>query len=86
MGRPSRRPKNAPRTIDLDLLYFGDSTFESDSLSLPHPRLGERRFVLEPLASIRPDLVLPGDPRPVRERLAELLTEEPPLKRVAAEW
>jgi 2-amino-4-hydroxy-6-hydroxymethyldihydropteridine diphosphokinase len=60
IGRISKPERNAPRVIDLDLLYFGTQTIETEALTLPHPRITERRFVLEPLAEIRPDLVLPG--------------------------
>lgn len=55
-----RTVRNAPRTLDLDLLLFGDARSESDDLLLPHPRLHERAFVLAPLAEIAPDLVIPG--------------------------
>ncbi|MBI3154766.1 MAG: 2-amino-4-hydroxy-6-hydroxymethyldihydropteridine diphosphokinase [Burkholderiales bacterium] len=56
-----QRPyRNAPRTLDLDLLLWGDRVASSPALTLPHPRLQLRRFVLEPLAEIAPDLVLPG--------------------------
>jgi len=48
-----------PRTLDLDLLIFGDHTIRTDRLEVPHPRLAVRRFVLEPLAELQPDLVLP---------------------------
>ncbi len=50
----------APRTLDLDLLLHGDLVLASDELSLPHPRLHERAFVLAPLAEIAPHLVVPG--------------------------
>ena len=86
LGRPSRRPKNAPRTIDLDLIYAGATVIEDVDLTLPHPRLGERRFVLEPLASIRPHLVLPDDCSPIAERLSALVSDEPTLSIFASEW
>ncbi len=57
MGRPERRPRNAPRTVDLDVLYAGEAIFRSDEITLPHPRMHLRRFVLNPLRDIRPDLV-----------------------------
>ena len=60
LGRPSQHPKNAPRSIDLDLLYLGENRLTTPELTLPHPRLLDRGFVLAPLAEIRPDLVLPG--------------------------
>jgi len=59
-GRPNVHEKNAPRTVDLDLLYCGDATLNEPKLTLPHPRLHRRRFVLQPLADIRPEMVLPG--------------------------
>ena len=52
--------RNAPRTLDLDLLLYGDATIATDALSVPHPRLHERAFVLRPLAEIAPLLVMPG--------------------------
>ncbi len=52
--------RNAPRTLDLDLLLHGDSALQSDELTLPHPRLHLRAFVLLPLAELAPDLALPG--------------------------
>ena len=61
LGRPSHYPRNVSRPIDLDILYAGSHRFSSPDLTLPHPRLRLRRFVLEPLAAIRPDLVLPGE-------------------------
>ena len=55
--------RNAPRTLDLDLLLYGAAHFHEDHLSLPHPRLTERAFVLLPLTEIAPDLVIPGKGR-----------------------
>ena len=52
--------RNAPRTLDLDLLLYGDARIESPRLTLPHPHLHERAFVLVPLAEIAPALVIPG--------------------------
>ncbi|GAA5524736.1 2-amino-4-hydroxy-6-hydroxymethyldihydropteridine pyrophosphokinase [Microbulbifer aestuariivivens] len=56
------------RTLDLDILLFGRETVDSDSLQIPHPRIGERNFVLVPLAELAPDLKLPGG-EPIRELL-----------------
>lgn len=52
--------RNAPRTLDLDLLLHGDRVFNDERLTLPHPRMHERAFVLAPLAEIAPGLVIPG--------------------------
>lgn len=52
--------RNAPRELDLDLLFFGDRVIETAELTVPHPRLHERRFVLEPLAELACGLVHPG--------------------------
>ena len=53
-------PAMGPRTLDLDLLLYGDATIDEPLLEVPHPRLHERRFVLEPLAELAPDLEVPG--------------------------
>jgi 2-amino-4-hydroxy-6-hydroxymethyldihydropteridine diphosphokinase len=66
-----RRERFGPRTIDLDLLVYGDEVVDEPGLTLPHPRLHERRFALEPLAELAPGLVLPGR-GPVSALLAEL--------------
>jgi 2-amino-4-hydroxy-6-hydroxymethyldihydropteridine diphosphokinase len=60
LGRTRTGPRFGPRTIDLDLLVFGDETIDEPGLEVPHPRLAERRFVLEPLVELNPCLVIPG--------------------------
>ncbi|MBA2567952.1 MAG: 2-amino-4-hydroxy-6-hydroxymethyldihydropteridine diphosphokinase [Actinobacteria bacterium] len=60
LGRVRRGERYGPRTIDLDLLLYGDEIVDEPGLCLPHPRLAERRFVLEPLAELDPGLVVPG--------------------------
>jgi 2-amino-4-hydroxy-6-hydroxymethyldihydropteridine diphosphokinase len=52
--------RNAPRTLDLDLLLFGDAVIDTPGLVVPHPRLHERAFVLQPLADLAPQLQVPG--------------------------
>ena len=71
-GRPTAHARNAPRTLDLDLLYAGDCILQTPELTLPHPRLTQRRFVLQPLADLRPDLILPGTQQTVFQLLAGL--------------
>ena len=61
-----------PRTIDVDLLWFGDAVRDEPHLHLPHPQIASRRFVCEPLAGLRPGLRLPGLPGTVAELLAAL--------------
>jgi len=60
LGRVRDGERWGPRTIDLDLLLFGSETIEEAGLTVPHPRLHERLFVLEPLAELAPELVVPG--------------------------
>ena len=59
------------RSMDLDILLYGELVFSSEQLTIPHPRLAERRFVLQPLSDIAPDLVHPT----LGKRIIELLTE-----------
>jgi 2-amino-4-hydroxy-6-hydroxymethyldihydropteridine diphosphokinase len=61
LGRERVGPRWGPRTIDLDLLLYGDETVSEPGLEVPHPRLHERLFVLEPLAALVPDLKIPGN-------------------------
>jgi 2-amino-4-hydroxy-6-hydroxymethyldihydropteridine diphosphokinase len=72
LGRLPDRPRNVSREIDVDLLYFGATKIDKKELQLPHPRMHLRRFVLQPLADIRPDLVLPNQTKTVRKLLAQL--------------
>jgi 2-amino-4-hydroxy-6-hydroxymethyldihydropteridine diphosphokinase len=76
MGRHSKGPRNSPRIIDLDILYLGNLVLNSPEITIPHPRLAKRRFVLAPLAEIAPDLMLPGHSRSVSSLLEKLNNEE----------
>jgi 2-amino-4-hydroxy-6-hydroxymethyldihydropteridine diphosphokinase len=73
-GRRPKRVLNEPRPLDLDLIAFGNETRASRELKLPHPRAHQRRFVLQPLSEIVPDLILPG----LRKTVLQLLEELPP--------
>lgn len=71
MGR-RRTFRNAPRTLDLDLLLFGDAVLNTTEVTLPHPRMHERGFVLIPLAELAPDVIHPELRLPISELLAAL--------------
>ncbi len=85
LGRTRTSEGSLSRTIDLDLLYCGGLVLESPDLQLPHARLHERRFVLAPLADIRPDLILPRQNQTV-QTLYENLPNNSAVVRVADEW
>ncbi len=72
MGRHRVLDRFAPRPIDIDMIYVDNLTIQSGGLVIPHPHWKERRFVLQPLADVRPDLVLPGSSQSVKEILAAL--------------
>jgi 2-amino-4-hydroxy-6-hydroxymethyldihydropteridine diphosphokinase len=72
-GRLRVHQQNSPRPLDLDIIYYGDEIIRTAGLTIPHPRATQRPFVLRPLASLRPDLVLPGQTKTVSELLASLI-------------
>ena len=75
-GRHPKNIPNEPRPLDLDLIAFETELRSAKQLTLPHPRAHQRRFVLQPLSEIAPDLVLPKQSKSVSELLAELCSEE----------
>ena len=75
-GRTEVYKKNSPRPLDLDILFWGDQIIKNEVLIVPHPRLLERRFVLQPLCELRPDLVLPGETKSLHYFLSNLTTDE----------
>lgn len=68
----SKRQRWGPRTLDLDILLFGNRAIETQRLHVPHPSMHERRFVLEPLADIAPDAIHPTLAKTIAELVAEL--------------
>jgi len=70
LGRVRSGERWGPRTIDLDLLLYADEVVDEPGLTVPHPRLHERRFALEPLAELEPELEIPG-----RGKVSKLLAE-----------
>ena len=83
LGRDRKGPRGGPRTIDLDLLVYEDAVLDSARLVVPHPRLAEREFVLEPLAELNPELDVPGL-GPVADLLRRL--ESSPRCRTSTSW
>ena len=71
-GRPVKQVLNEPRPLDLDLIAFGRHTRQGPDLVLPHRRAHLRRFVLQPLSEIAPDLIMPGQSQTVRQLLQSL--------------
>jgi 2-amino-4-hydroxy-6-hydroxymethyldihydropteridine diphosphokinase len=85
LGR-KRGERFGPRPIDLDILLYREEIVSDDDLALPHPRLTERRFVLEPLGEIAPDRLVPGTGATVRDLLARLFDGQRVEKLKAAGW
>jgi 2-amino-4-hydroxy-6-hydroxymethyldihydropteridine diphosphokinase len=73
---PAHTVRFGPRPLDIDILLYGDRTSDAPELTLPHPRLRERRFMLEPLAEIAPDWPVPPDGIPVQDLLTRLGTAQ----------
>jgi 2-amino-4-hydroxy-6-hydroxymethyldihydropteridine diphosphokinase len=73
---PGLTVRFGPRPLDIDILLYGDRISDAPELTLPHPRLRERRFMLEPLAEIAPDWPVPPEGTPVRDLLARLGTAQ----------
>ena len=84
LGRPAEHGWHEPRPLDLDILYSGDQTIRDASLTIPHPRLHQRRFVLQPLADIRPQLKLPGQTATILELLLALPDDPATVRRVTS--
>lgn len=75
-GRTAKTVLNEPRSLDLDLIAFGNETRDLPELILPHPRAHLRKFVLQPLGEIAPDLVLVGQGKTISQLLAKISSEE----------
>ncbi|WP_287434979.1 2-amino-4-hydroxy-6-hydroxymethyldihydropteridine diphosphokinase [Thermomicrobium sp.] len=85
-GRERSFP-NAPRTLDLDLLLYGEDVIETPQLVVPHPRMHDRAFVLVPLAEVAPNLVHPRSGKTIRELLDRLEDWSSGIRRIAGpEW
>jgi 2-amino-4-hydroxy-6-hydroxymethyldihydropteridine diphosphokinase len=74
-GRVASPIRNSPRTLDLDMLYADNLVISTPDLVLPHPKMFERRFVMQPLADVNPALILPGTQKTVAQ-IVESLSEE----------
>lgn len=85
LHRVRTEDRNAPRPIDIDIIFSGSRVIDSELLQVPHPRWSARRFVVQPLADIRPELVLPGTTEPVRKILAGMLNDDD-VRLFAEKW
>jgi 2-amino-4-hydroxy-6-hydroxymethyldihydropteridine diphosphokinase len=85
LGRPARHARNESRTIDVDLLYADDMQVHDRDLHIPHPRMAGRLFVMQPLAEIRPALILPGQQRSAAEIVAALQKSDT-VRPLTNEW
>ena len=83
MGR-RRTQLKGPRTIDIDVVFFGDAVVDTPELTIPHPAMHQRRFVLEPLVEIAPDAIHPVFKRSIRELLGALPKGDGKVRRYEA--
>lgn len=83
--RRDSNDRNIPREVDVDIIFYGDQLIGSGGLTVPHPRWAERRFVVQPLAELQPDRILPGMDIPVSEVL-KALPGEGDLTRLDVVW
>jgi 2-amino-4-hydroxy-6-hydroxymethyldihydropteridine diphosphokinase len=81
LGRDQQAARNAPRVIDMDILFYGDRAISGPSLQVPHPGIAERAFVLVPLQEVRPLFVHPVSKKSATELLEELRTRKGVVKR-----
>jgi 2-amino-4-hydroxy-6-hydroxymethyldihydropteridine diphosphokinase len=84
-GRDRSGPRFGPRTLDLDILLFDDRILETEALTIPHPRMDKRRFVLRPLCDIDPTVCHPGLNAAVQALLDRLDPSEQPMERLESE-
>lgn len=75
LGREKNTVRNAPRIIDIDILLLGDQIIQENTLIIPHPRMHLRKFVLQPLADIAPNILIPSTHKSVHEHLMLLAAE-----------
>ena len=80
LGRPSKHEKNAPRTIDIDILTFGESFLETEDLTIPHPDMPFRRFVLVPFNELAPNYIITGWKISIKELLNRCIDKSEVLK------
>ncbi len=85
LGRPAHHARNQSRTLDLDLLYAGRMQVSEKHLEIPHPRMTNRLFVMQPLAEIRPELILPGQEKSAAEIVAALQKSDT-IRPLTNEW
>jgi 2-amino-4-hydroxy-6-hydroxymethyldihydropteridine diphosphokinase len=85
LGRKRDHPKNVSRKVDIDLLYRGDQQIDNERLQLPHPRMHLRKFVLQPLADIRPELIVPNQTIVIGQLLAQR-KESGEMIRLTDDW
>lgn len=85
LHRVRTEDSNAPRTIDVDIIFSGGTVIDSELLQVPHPRWSARRFVVQPLADVRPEMVLPGTKSPVQDILTAL-TDHSDVRLFSEKW